>query len=177
MVLLSLLCLGACPACAGQGELCRAHTIFTSCIGYNKHVYAEETYFDYFSFNLWSMSEAWEQEDPKIKIEYSGIISRWNEESVNYQLRPIPWNSVCQLTSQACSDGISVTRNQSILMLQETHSHHQCIVALTLHKHINKLGYFTNYTAFLNSEIEWQKSSTFKIHTLKCMMLCSIGAR
>lgn len=36
------------------------------------------------------MSEAWEQEDQKIKIEYSGIISRWNEESVNYQLRPVP---------------------------------------------------------------------------------------
>lgn len=90
VVLLSLLCLGACPACADQGELCRAHTIFTSCIGYNKHVYAEETYFDYFSFNLWPMSEAWEQEDQKIKIEYSGIISRWNEESVNYQLRPVP---------------------------------------------------------------------------------------
>lgn len=59
-------------------------------MGYNKHVYADEMYFGCFSFYLWSMSEAWEQEDQKIKIEYSGIISRWNEGSVNYQLRATP---------------------------------------------------------------------------------------
>lgn len=67
-------------------------------------------------------------------------------------------------------------KKQSILMLQETHSHHQCIVALTLHKHINKLGYFTNYTAFLKSEIGWQESSKFKIHwNAWCFVQLEVG--
>lgn len=63
-------------------------------------------------------------------------------------------------------------KKESILMLQETHSHHQCTVALALRKHINKLGYLTNCTAFLNIGIDCQESSKFKIHTLKSMMLC-----